>query len=318
MFIKSNKKRIKLADMETKTDQFNLSAISLDQWIMFVAVCETGGVHAAARALNRSHSAISHALKLLQETLDLALLQRRGRNIEPTTTGLALCHRAKQLIAQAQSLETLAKTLSMGWEAELRVIVDGVTPNALLIEALKRFEPISRGTRIRFIHAMRQLAAEAIHDPDNDLILTATLPSNTAPNPICTLHYAPVCGANSPLARAPISATTLEQATQIVIADASPPLAASERGWLRAAKRWSVPDMGRAKALVMAGHGFAILPVEELREELGRGELVSLAPSAQGLMMQLHLLTPKVSALGPAGQALFDALTQSGSDIDQA
>ena len=51
------------------------------------AVVRLGTVGAAARELHVAQSAISHLLRHLENTLDMQLLQRKGRKVQPTPNG---------------------------------------------------------------------------------------------------------------------------------------------------------------------------------------------------------------------------------------
>ena len=73
--------------------------ISLDQWVMLVAVVEEGGVHAGARRVGRTHSAVSSAMGKLQHVLGVELLVTRGRQSVPTDAGRTMARRARPVLA---------------------------------------------------------------------------------------------------------------------------------------------------------------------------------------------------------------------------
>lgn len=54
-----------------------------------VAVVRYGGVSRAAAQLHLTHSAVSHQIRAVQETLGLALFEKRGRTLVPTRLGAA-------------------------------------------------------------------------------------------------------------------------------------------------------------------------------------------------------------------------------------
>ena len=58
----------------------------------FAAFAETRNVVAAGDALGVSHAAISQQLRALEKHLDIALLDRSGRNLELTSSGEQLAH----------------------------------------------------------------------------------------------------------------------------------------------------------------------------------------------------------------------------------
>lgn len=295
--------------MVDQIERSRLPTTSLDQWAMFVAVCSEGSVHAAGRALGRSHSAISHALGVLQRVLGEQLLTLEGRRLVPTEAGQVVADRARRLLEQTRDLEALATTLAMGWEAELRVAVDGVVPRVWLASALARFDEVSRGTRIRVEHELRSGAERAARDTSLDLVITTLLPQGATPDPIGLVRFAPVVAAGHPLASKRTGRRAeLERGVQIVLADTGPHPDRGPRGWLRGTRRWTVPDVGTAKALLRSERAFAILPEPDVSDDLARGELVRVAPASRDYTIQAHLVLPKGPATGPAAARLADAL----------
>jgi DNA-binding transcriptional LysR family regulator len=100
--------------------------ISLDQWLAFKAVVDTGSYPLAAENLNKSQSAISYAIANLNEQLPKPWLQLKGRKAELTDAGSVLCRYAEQLINGANGAESIAKSMAMGFAAEVVIAVDAL------------------------------------------------------------------------------------------------------------------------------------------------------------------------------------------------
>ena len=82
-----------------------LSRVDLNLFVIFDAIYTEGGVTEAARQLNLSQPAISHALARLRDTFGDPLFVRQGRGLAPTPA-------ARQMIATVrQSLQSLKATL---------------------------------------------------------------------------------------------------------------------------------------------------------------------------------------------------------------
>ncbi len=276
---------------------------TLDQWAMFVAVCDSGGIHAAARQLGRSHSAVSHALSKLQSVLQVDLLQLDGRRSVPTEEGLIVLAHARRLVGRALDLERLAANIQLGWEAELCIVVDGVVPRTWLAEVNAQFDTQAADTRLRFEHQVKGGAAMAAKRADVDLLLTATLPDGVAPDPIGDVHFAPLVATQY---LEDMRGSDPEVLLQIVLADTGPD-ADKERGWLRPGRRWTVPDIATAASLLSAAPSLAVLPVESVEQALSSGQLARLAPADKDLALQVHCVLPKGRASGP-GAKLYASL----------
>jgi DNA-binding transcriptional LysR family regulator len=90
--------------------------MTLDQLRVFVAVAERGHLTLAAASVGKSQSAVSTAIKSLENSSGCVLFDRVGRNIELSVIGRAFLPEAKALIERADlaqlALENSAATLA--------------------------------------------------------------------------------------------------------------------------------------------------------------------------------------------------------------
>lgn len=147
--------------------------VTLEQWAALQAVVDEGSFAQAAEALNKSQSSISYALKGMQEQLPVELLRLQGRKAELTAAGETLLRRARTLLEDAHKLETLAATLSQGWEPEVKLAVELIFPPELLLEALAEFAPES-GACKRKTHPRHELTGlpGILSDPANLVLIS--------------------------------------------------------------------------------------------------------------------------------------------------
>ena len=73
---------------------------SLNALKAFVAVAETGSINAASQLLHVTHGAVSRQIKLLEDELGLALLEKHGRGIKLTHSGRVLARDAGSALQQ--------------------------------------------------------------------------------------------------------------------------------------------------------------------------------------------------------------------------
>jgi len=105
----------------------------------FVAVCEAGSMAQAAKQLGLSQSAISQAVKTLENDLGLTLLDREVRPAVTTHAGHVLRERATRLLAQARTLVTQVRASARQEHAQIHLgCVDSfaATVGPALIRAL--------------------------------------------------------------------------------------------------------------------------------------------------------------------------------------
>lgn len=113
----------------------HIERLDLNLFKVFEAILREGGITSAARALNLSQPAVSHALRRLREHLDDPLFQRQGQAMVPTP---------------------LARSLA----GPIREALGGLERS---IRELDRFDP--RTARRRFTIAMRAPLEEQLAPP---------------------------------------------------------------------------------------------------------------------------------------------------------
>lgn len=108
------------------------------------AVIASGSITAAAHNLGYSPSAVSQQVSTLEREAGLALLERAGRGIRPTTAGALLAEHAEILNAQLAKAETALADLKDGRTGELAVRYFATAGAALVppaVAALRRELP---------------------------------------------------------------------------------------------------------------------------------------------------------------------------------
>jgi DNA-binding transcriptional LysR family regulator len=84
--------------------------LELRQLRCLVAIVDTGSFTDAAGDLGISQAAVSRTLQSLERVLGIRLLHRTSRTITPTTAGVQVLARARQLLAEADNLVREATT----------------------------------------------------------------------------------------------------------------------------------------------------------------------------------------------------------------
>ena len=88
---------------------------------VFLVVSETASFTTAAKRLNRTQSAISQAIRQLEEELGMVLINRGSRFLSLTPAGQILQSRARQLLEQATALTSELRETAHAKVQELRV-----------------------------------------------------------------------------------------------------------------------------------------------------------------------------------------------------
>ncbi|WP_163271880.1 LysR family transcriptional regulator [Chelativorans alearense] len=74
----------------------------------FITVAECGSIAEAARRLNVTPAALAQRLRVLEDDLGHALVERAGRTVQPTEEGRAILASARVLVQNARDLRAIA------------------------------------------------------------------------------------------------------------------------------------------------------------------------------------------------------------------
>jgi len=287
----------------------NLPKTTIEQWAVLAAVVDEGGFAQAASVLNRSQSAISYSVARLQESLGLALLVAEGRKSVLTPYGQTLLARGRALVKELDTLEALGRSLKLGWESELKLIVDAAFPRARLLNIVAELQSSCPSTQIQVADVVLSGAEQAITEGSGDLVVTSRVPPGYLSDWLLDVNFIAVARADHPLLKLGRELTTddLARHVQAVVRDSGSSNPRDE-GWLGAERRFTVSSMDASLATILAGLAYAWLPEHMLTEQLQRGALQRL-PLVSGASrnVSLHIVMVHANVLGPAARAAADA-----------
>lgn len=285
--------------------------VSLEQWAVLQAVVDEGSFSRAAEALNKSQSSVSYALKGMQDQLPVEVLTLQGRKAVLTDAGEALLRRARVLLDEAHSLETLAANLGQGWESEIRLAVETIFPPDLLFEAMAAFAPESRSTRVQLIESVLSGTQEALLHRQADLAIIGRMPPGFLGQALMQVEFIAVAHPEHPLHRLGHELTEqhLRVHRQFVVRDTGL-RRQQDAGTLVGEQRWTVSSLRTSIEFIKQGLGYSWLPKEHIRAELESGELKPLPLITGGSRHEeLYLVYADSDAAGPATRALANALS---------
>ncbi len=287
------------------------SHVTLEQWQALVSVVETGGYARASEALHKSQSSVTYAVQKLQSQLGVKAFDIKGRKAELTPTGQLLYRRAKVLLEEAGSAEKAAKSLSAGWEAEIRIAVDVLFPNWLLFRCFERFNRESPHTRIELIESVIGGTTEALMTGNADLAIAHVIPAGFEGETIIRMPMILVAHPDHPLHALGRTVTQrdLRAHRQIVVRESDTKRAT--RLLVEATQRWTVSNMTTSIMAVAMGMGYARLPADKIRDELQRGSLKPIPVRDPGMSeAMLYLVYANREDAGPGVRRLAEILRE--------
>lgn len=291
--------------------------ITLDLLQILDAIDRHGSFSAAADALHRVPSALSHAITKLESELGATLFVRAGRRATLNDAGRTLLADGRHLLRAAGELERRVQRIATGWEAELRIALDAVIPVEHLYPLLERFYAAGHGTEIRLSSEVLGGTWDALATERADLVIGAPgdMParSGIGSRLLCMRSdFLFVVAPGHPLAGhpEPIPDSELLRHRAIVVADTSRELDARSVGLLAGQPILRVPDI-RAKASAQAaGLGIGHLPRWLAEEEIAAGRLVEKKVADPRPALPLHIAW-RNRQIGKALQWFLDCLAEN-------
>ena len=143
--------------------------MTLEQLRIFVAVAERAHLTQAATALNLSPSAVSAAIRALEDRYQAQLFNRVGRGIELTETGRSFLPEARAVLAAAAAA-ALALTESATLErGQLRLAASQTVGDYWLPAPLMRFHAAHPGIALSLTLGNTETVAQAVLAGNADL-----------------------------------------------------------------------------------------------------------------------------------------------------
>jgi len=138
--------------------------MTLEQLRIFVAVADREHLTQAAEALRLTPSAVSSAIRVLEDRYGLALFHRTGRRIELTDAGLAFLPEAKATLARAESADLFLTEFGDLKRGTLALAASQTVAGYWLPPRLMRFHEAYPALAIRVGGGNTEQVADAVLD----------------------------------------------------------------------------------------------------------------------------------------------------------
>jgi len=267
------------------------SKLTLDAIEVLDAIARKGSFAAAAESLHRVPSAITYAVRRLEDDLGVQLFDRTGHRAELTEAGAELLREGRNLLHAAEELESRVKRVATGIETELTIAISDLFRIEALYPILQDFYTQGFGTRIRVQREVFGGSWDALITGRADISLGAPgdPPSGGGymTKVIGTLQFVFAVAPHHPLASMPepLQNADIQKYRSISAADTSRNLPPRTSGILTGQDTLSVPDMESKLRAQVRGLGVGYLPISLAQKYGSRGELVIKQvqePSAEG------------------------------------
>ncbi len=286
--------------------------ISLEQWRALIAVVDAGGYAQAAARLSKSQSAVTYAVQKLESLLGVKAFEISGRKAVLTPAGRLLYRRAQALLDEAESIERASRTVSAGWEAEIRIAVEVIFPTYLLLSTFARFSGESPHTHLELFESVLGGTQEMLLEARVDLAIAPQVPPGFHGEPLMRLRFVPVAHPDHALHRLgrKLTLRDLRQHRQLVVRETGTKRT-TRAAPVEAKQRWTVGHMATSILAVRSGYGFAWYPEDKIRLELADGSLKQLPiPEGAERYAELYLVYADRESAGPGTLRLGELIRE--------
>ena len=292
-----------------------IGSLTLDQLRVLVTIAEAGSFSAAGRSLGRVQSAISQAIRTLEDIQGVELFDRTRHRPSLTPVGRVLVEQARMILAGADRFEAIAAGTRMGLEPTLTLAIDPLVPTEPLIDSLRALRdtfpdlPVSFSTE-GLGGAERRLRADTASLAF--CLLLPSVPDDLVAYPLIKLTLTPVAASDHPLVRLgrKLDRADLEAHVQLVLSDALS-IDGPSHGVV-GSRVWRFVDLARRLDFLLAGFGWCRMPPFVVEPYLMDGRLVRLdiadeSQSAAGIL-PVYAAHVRGRPLGRGGKWLLDDL----------
>lgn len=292
-----------------------IGSLTLDQLRVLVTISDAGSFSAAGRSLGRVQSAISQAVKTLEDIQGVELFDRTRHKPSLTTVGRVLVDQARLILASAARFEAIAAGTRMGLEPALTLAIDPLVPTAPLIDSLRALRDTFPDLPVSFSTEGIGGAERRLRDGTASLafcLLLPIVPDDLMAYPLIDLSLVPVASADHPLAQLgrPLTRVDLEAQVQLVLSDAHG-IDGPSRGVI-GSRIWRFVDLGRRLDFLLAGFGWCKMPPFVVEQYLADGRLVVLDVADESILptgaLSIYAAHGRDRPLGRGGSWLLNDL----------
>ncbi|HWU45001.1 MAG TPA: LysR family transcriptional regulator [Bdellovibrio sp.] len=279
--------------------------MTLDQIQVLQTIVKTGSFRAASQALHRAQSAVSYAIRTLEDEVGFRIFNRDQYRPELTPQGRAFLKKSEELLQEFEEVKETAEFLKRGHEPVIRIAVSTLWPLQKLTSMLKEFAKQFPQTEIKIISDVLSLDEQIINDhADIALGIIFNDRGLLVAEKLMTVQMIAMCAASHPLAK--IKKATPEQVSQFPQIIMSSTLKESNRsqGILNPHNVISVQDYLTKKSFLEAGLGWGRMPEHLIKTEIKNKSLVPL--SAKSMEAVLHIARSATKELGPCGKFIWN------------
>ena len=288
-------------------------AFELGHLAHFYAVARHESFTRGAAALRLQQPTVSRSVKLLEDALGLALLERRPRRVVLTAAGQRVFDACVRLFEEADNIARIAEDERGECRGPLRVAAAGAVASRLAPAAIATLASRHPAVWPMVFSSPASMAAERIARGDLELgvyFYAPQLPPALERRELALVRFHLVVRADRARSRATLASFIGSREVEDERADRFPTLDRLRRQVPDAAIKISTNDIEAHLRLVQAGTGVSVLPRFVVGPGLAARTLRDVLPRER-LEFPLLLVTRRGRVLSRAAQAFVEAVVSA-------
>jgi len=289
----------------------------LDTLMLFTRIVETGSFSRAAEMLDVPRPTATNAIRDLEASLGVRLLERTTRQVHATHDGLAYYERCVHVLSELEDAEASLRHVAANPRGTLRVDMSGTHATRIVLPAISDFRSrypnidlvVSSGDRL--VDLVREgvdcvIRAGKLRDSNLIARQLVAMPQVLCASPEYLAHFGtpqhPDDLVGHQVVKFFASSGGIDYPLTLIVDGV--PKDFSLAGWI------SVNDAENYALCALRGCGIVQLPRFHVGDDLKAGRLVELLPEWQSPRMPLSALYPYRRQLSPRVRVFVDWLGQ--------
>lgn len=283
------------------------------------AISQSDSLQQAALKLHKTQPALSMALKKLEQQCGFTIVDRSAYRLKLTTAGARYFQQAQQVLHQTAQLKSLARHLSQGAEASLRISFDEAVAAQPYLVALQRAQQLFPHTEFSISFDYRLQSLEKLKHQQTDLAISPWFAVFIGLGEFEPQHVGDfeliLVASPTLLAQLAEPLTNIEQLHQLpqLIADSDAlEFSSGKLLPLQSAQRIRINNSMALKQALLSHLGWGMLARHQILTELNNGQLIQLKMEGfpEHISGEVHLVKHRDQHLGPVAEYLWQQWTQ--------
>lgn len=288
---------------------------------LFVSICATGSIAAAAARGQMAVSSLSKRVSLLEEAAGSPLLERHARGVRPTVAGEALLRHARSLLSGVSLLHEDLRAFSQGSLGSVHIAANASAVELYLPDEIARFASEHPDVSIDLTQRASSEVLQVVRDGRVDFGLCGVhegLEEGLERRPYRMDPLVLLVPVAHALARHHETEFDLAlEHEQIGLLGSSQVQglleAAAQRSGRRLRQRIRVASIGALCRMVEAGLGIAVMPRGMVRLAARRSRSRVVGLTDEWAQLQLYVYSRRFDQLSTPARLLLGHLLESGS-----